>query len=102
MQFKHGSYDSCRLGECKTTLSLWHNYDVPRAGKGLNPLVFESESDFVSAHATYMLVPLHRRMGNKALSRRSKHMKGSNERYLLGQSMRIFGGILFIKLQNDT
>ena len=34
----------------------------------------------------------------------SKHVKGSKERYLLEQntSMRIFGVILFIKLQNDT
>ena len=34
----------------------------------------------------------------------SKHMKGSKERYLLGQkhSLHIFGIIPFVKLQNDT
>ena len=35
---------------------------------------------------------------------RSKHIKGSKERCLLGENtnMRIFGVIPFIKLQNDT
>ena len=35
---------------------------------------------------------------------RSKHIKGSKERYLLGQkyNLKIFGVIPFIKLQNDT
>ena len=38
------------------------------------------------------------------LETRSKHMKGSKERYLLGQkhNLQIFGVILFVKLQNDT
>ena len=35
---------------------------------------------------------------------RSKHMKGSKERYLLEQkhNLQMFGVIPFIKLQNDT
>ena len=34
---------------------------------------------------------------------KSKHIKGSKERYLLGQkhNLQIFGAIPFIKLQND-
>ena len=42
--------------------------------------------------------------GIKKKSPGSKHIKGSEERYLLGQkqSLQIFGVIPFVKLQNDT
>ena len=44
------------------------------------------------------------RMTASVLKTSSKHIKGSKERYLLGQkhNIQIFGVIPFVKLQNDT
>ena len=43
-------------------------------------------------------------MKARDLKTRSKHIKGSKERYLLGQkhTLQIFGKIPFVKLQNHT